>query len=59
MAALILMVLASFLTAAAFWFVAGSRLRLSPDQPLNEILNLAAYFAIVLPVSFAIVFFVW
>lgn len=57
MHAAILSVILSFLVAAAVWLTIGPRLKLNEDARQNEILNVAAYFGIVFPFCFLIVFF--
>ena len=56
-AVIILSVILSFLAAATVWLTLGPRFKLNDDARQNEILNVAAYFAIAFPFCFAIVFF--
>jgi len=46
------------LITGVLWFALGSRFRLSEENEQNDILNLAAYAAIILPLAFLFVFFV-
>ncbi|MCY4040265.1 MAG: hypothetical protein OXF72_03285 [Gammaproteobacteria bacterium] len=46
------------LIAGALWFALGSRFSLSEESEQNDILNLAAYAGIILPLAFLFVFFV-
>ena len=50
------MALTLFLSGA-LWLVLGSRLAISEDEQKNELLNFAAYYAGLLPVSFVLIFF--
>ena len=56
LAALLIFVLAFFL-GGIFWQVFGSLINLSEDRASNEVINLAIYCAIFLPISFVVVFF--
>jgi len=57
MIAVVLTLVMSFLCGAVVWLSAGSRLALSGEKELNEVLNLLAYIAIaLLPVFFGVFF---
>ena len=43
--------------SGALWLVVGSRLAISGDDQMNELLNLAAFYVGSLPVSFVLIFF--
>ena len=58
MAAVVLSLTLSFITAVLAWLAIGPRLRLSADPKQNEVLNVFAYVALAFPVVFGIVFFV-
>jgi len=57
MVAVILSLVISFLVGGTIWLTAGSRLRLSEDKDVNEVLNLIAYIGMaLLPVFFGVFF---
>ena len=57
MVAVILSLVISFLIGGTIWLTAGSRLRLSEDKDVNEVLNLIAYIGMaLLPVFFGVFF---
>jgi len=57
MAAAILTLVLTTIVSGTFWLVFGSRLRLDADSRRNDVLNLATYAAVLLPLFFVIVFF--
>ena len=57
MHAAILSLILSFIVAASVWLTVGPRFAFNEDPRQNEILNVAAYFAIAFPFCFVIVFF--
>lgn len=57
MVAVVLTLVVSFLIGGSVWLIAGSRLPLSPDKDVNELLNLVAYVGVALaPVFFGVFF---
>ena len=57
MAAAILTVVLAFIVGGSAWLLLGPRLPLATAAEQNQLLNLIAYVAVVLPFAFAIVFF--
>jgi len=57
MAAVVLTLVLTVIVAGTLWLTIGNRLHLHADARQNEILNLAAYAALIFPVFFLIVFF--
>ncbi len=57
MAGAILSLVITCLVTGGLWFAIGSRLKLSEETEQNDILNLAMYAVIVLPIAFVIVYF--
>ncbi len=57
MAVFILTLALSLCLAGGLWLAIGSKLQLSEDRAQNEVLNLAAYFIGMLPMSFVLIFF--
>ena len=57
MHAAVLSFILSFIVGAVVWLTVGPRFMFNEDARQNEILNVFAYFAIVFPFCFAIVFF--
>lgn len=57
MAAAILTLVLTIISAGSAWLVFGNRLRLHADPRQNDVLNLCAYAGVLLPVCFAVVFF--
>jgi hypothetical protein len=57
MAALILTLILTFVSAGVLWLLIGSRLALAEDARENDLANLLAYGLALLPVSFVLVFF--
>lgn len=57
MAGAILSLVITCLVTGGLWFALGSRLKLSEESEQNDILNLAVYATIVLPIAFVIVYF--
>ncbi len=57
MAGTLLSAVITCLVAGAFWFACGSRFKLSEEAEQNDILNLAVYAVIILPVAFFAVYF--
>lgn len=58
MAAVVLSLGSAVILGGILWLVAGARLKLNEDKDQNDILNVFAYVAVLLPVCFAVVFFV-
>ena len=58
MAAVVLSLGSAVILGGILWLVAGARLKLNEDKDQNDILNVFAYVAALLPVCFAVVFFV-
>ena len=58
MPALMLSLGSSVILGGALWLLIGTRLKLNPDASQNDILNIFAYVAALLPVCFGVVFFV-
>ncbi len=57
MAAAILTIVLAFIVGGSAWLLLGPRLPLAEAAEQNQLLNLIAYIAGVLPVAFLIVFF--
>ena len=57
MAGAILSLVITFVVTGALWFTLGSRFKLSEDPEQNDILNLAVYAAVTLPIVSLLVFF--
>ena len=57
MAGAILSLVITCLVTGGLWFAIGSRFNLSEETEQNDILNLAVYAVIILPVAFVIVYF--
>lgn len=57
MAAAILMMVVAFLSGSGLWLTLGPRLRLAHNEQQNDLLNLAAYTGLALPLAFALVFY--
>lgn len=58
MAGAIFSLVITCLVAGGVWFSVGSRFKLSEETEQNDILNLAVYALIVLPIAVVTVFFV-
>ena len=58
MSAIILTLGLVFLLAAIGWLLFGTRLQLVADPKQNDLANLAAYAAVLLPLVFVVVFYV-
>lgn len=56
MAAAALTLAFTFMAAGALWLVLGAKLKLNEDEQVNDLLNLALYYALCLPAVFAVVF---
>ena len=56
MAAAVLTLVITLVAASAVWLVLGARFRLSEDKPVNDLLNLGAYYLMGLPVVFVVIF---
>jgi hypothetical protein len=56
-AAVVLTLVLTTIFAGATWLALGNLLRLHADERQNDVLNLASYAAVLLPICFAIVFF--
>ncbi len=56
MAAAALTLALSFVVAGALWLGVGVKIKLNEDKQVNDLLNLALYYFVSLPVVFAIVF---
>ena len=56
MAAAVLTLVVTLLSAGVVWLLFGARLTLSEDRQVNDLLNLGAYYFLGLPVVFVIVF---
>ena len=57
MAGAVLSLVITALVTGVLWFAIGSRIKLAEEPEQNDILNLAVYAAITLPIAFAFVFF--
>lgn len=57
MAAAILTLALAFICGGGLWLALGPRLPLSEEAEQNEVLNLVIYVGAVLPLAFAVVFF--
>lgn len=57
MIAVVLTLVLAFLVGGTIWLTAGSRLQLSDDKDVNEVLNLVAYVGTALLPVFVAVFF--
>lgn len=57
MAGAVLSFVITCLVTGGIWFAIGSRLKLSEESEQNDILNLAVYAVIVLPITFLVVYF--
>ena len=57
MVAIVLTLVVSFLIGGTAWLVVGSRLPLNDEKDVNEVLNLVAYVASLLPPVFLAVLF--
>ena len=58
MAGAVMSLVITCLITGVLWFTLGSRFGFSEDSEQNDILNLAAYAGIILPVAFLFVYFV-
>ncbi|MDE0691502.1 MAG: hypothetical protein F4Y86_10675 [Gammaproteobacteria bacterium] len=58
MPALVLSLGSAVILGGGLWLLIGARLNLNPDATQNDILNVFAYIAALLPICFALVFFV-
>ena len=57
MAGAVLSLVITFVATGVLWFILGSRLKLAEEPEQNDILNLAVYAAVVLPIVFLSIFF--
>ena len=57
MAAAVLTLVLTTIAAGSLWLLIGNRMRLHADERQNDVLNLAVYAALLLPVFFVVVFF--
>jgi hypothetical protein len=57
MAAAILTLVLTMIAAGSLWLAIGNRLQLHDDERQNDVLNLAVYATLMLPVFFVVVFF--
>jgi hypothetical protein len=57
MAAAILTLVLTIIVSGTAWLALGNLFRLDVDDRQNDVLNLAAYAGVLLPIFFAIVFF--
>lgn len=57
MAAAILTLVLAFIAGGSAWLLLGPRLPLAETAEQNQLLNLVAYVAVVLPFAFVLVFF--
>ena len=57
MVAVVLSLVTAFLLGGSAWLIFGSRLRLSEDTEINQVLNLAAYVGLALVPAFLGIFF--
>ena len=58
MAGGVLTLVITCLVTGVLWFALGSRFKISEEPEQNDILNLAVYAGVVLPLAFLFVFFV-
>ncbi len=58
MAGAVMSLVITCLIAGVLWFTLGSRFRFSEEGEQNDILNLAVYAGMILPVAFLFVYFV-
>ena len=58
MPALVLSLGSAVILGGSLWLLIGARLKLNEDAARNDILNVFAYVAALLPICFAVVFFV-
>ena len=58
MAAALLTLVIAFMSGGALWLTLGPRIALSSETEQNDLLNLIVYVVALLPVAFAVVFFV-
>tara|TARA_B100000459_G_scaffold61726_1_gene33676 strand:+ start:104 stop:286 length:183 start_codon:yes stop_codon:yes gene_type:complete len=58
LAALVLSLVLSVVIAGALWLMIGSRLEIKEEQAYNDLLNVFAYVALLIPPNFLFVFFV-
>ena len=58
MSGIVVSLVLTCLVTGPLWFLLGSRFKFSAETEENDILNLAAYAAAVLPVAFLFVYFV-
>ncbi len=58
MPALVLSLGSAVILGGCLWLLIGARLKLNEDPAQNDILNVFAYVAALLPICFGIVFFV-
>ena len=58
MAAVVLSLGSAVILGGILWLLIGARLKLNEGKDQNDILNVFAYVAVLLPVCFAVVFFV-
>lgn len=58
MAAAVLTLVLAFFCGGGVWLALGPRLALSDEAEQNDLLNLAAYTALAVPLAFVVVFFV-
>ena len=57
MPALMLSLGSAVILGGGLWLLIGTRLKLNPDASQNDILNIFAYVATLLPICFGVVFF--
>ena len=57
MPALVLSLGSAVILGGCLWLAIGARLKLNPDGVQNDILNVFAYVAALLPICFGVVFF--
>jgi|TARA_B100000614_G_scaffold143816_1_gene127872 hypothetical protein len=58
LAALVLSLVLSVVIAGALWLMIGSRLEIKEERAYNDLLNVFAYVALLIPPNFLFVFFV-
>ncbi|MAN68238.1 MAG: hypothetical protein CMP88_01975 [Gammaproteobacteria bacterium] len=58
MAALVLSLVLSVVIAGALWLMIGSRFEIKEERAYNDLLNVFAYVALLIPPNFLFVFFV-
>tara|TARA_B100000579_G_scaffold340719_1_gene292396 strand:+ start:171 stop:353 length:183 start_codon:yes stop_codon:yes gene_type:complete len=58
LAALVLSLVLSVVIAGALWLMIGSRLKIKEERAYNDLLNVFAYVALLIPPNFLFVFFV-